>query len=243
MKKNDIFWGLLLILAAALIIVNQLGIFIGISFIEIIITVLLVGIIIKNIVRVSFPGILFPAAFLCIIYADEWNITQITPWPVLATALLGSIGLSMIFKSNKSWAHRWDKDYSKKWEKYVHTGESFDNVINEEDGRETNCSTSFGSTMKYINTDNFEKANIKCNFGAMKVYFDNAIIQNGSAEIFLDVSFSGVELFIPKTWKIVDKVNTSFGAMEEKNRRSDSTTPVVTIRGNVSFGGVEIVYI
>ena len=238
MKKRDYFWGFILILAAILVIVNKLGFFGGISIFEIVLTILLVGIIIKNITYVNFGGILFPIAFLCIIYAQELHIENLTPFPVLLTALLGSIGLSMIFKPNQRWHHGWEHGfhrYSKR--------EHFDEVIDQPDDNVVNCSVSFGSSMKYINTEHFEKANIRCSFGAMKVYFDNAIIDTDHAEIYLDVSFGGVELFIPRGWNLVNEVNTSLAGMEEKNRKSDSISPVVVMRGNISFSGVEIIYV
>lgn len=239
MKKRDIFWGVLLILAAIMIIVNRLGFFTQIGVFEIVATIVLIGIMIKSLVEVSFPGILFPAALLCIIYAEPLNITQLTPWPVLMTALLGSIGLSMIFKRHKYWNHNWNH------EQYVHGGMNnhFSNVINQPDGNVVNCSVSFGSSMKYINATNFERANIKCSFGEMKIYFDNAIITSDRADIYVDVSFGSAQLYVPKTWKIVNEVNTSLGAMDVRNRGIDATSPVVTIRGNVSLGDVEVYYI
>ena len=33
------------------------------------------------------------------------------------------------------------------------------------------------------------------------------------------------------------------GSVEEKNRRMESNSPVVVLEGNVSFGGVEIIYV
>mgnify|MGYP003415327784 FL=1 len=232
MKKKDIFWGIFFILAAVLVIVNQLGFLPKIGIFEIVATVVLVAIIVKCLIHFWFPGMLFPIAFLCIIYAEEWHITQLTPWPVLATAFLGSIGLGIIFKKNKF-------NY---YDHYFHK-EHVEEVINEPDGSVINCFANFGSSMKYVNSDHFERANIKCSFGGMKVYFDNAVIADGTAEIYLDVSFSGVELYIPKGWKVIDEVNASFGAMEMKNRGENSDSPIVTIKGSVSFGGVEIIYV
>lgn len=234
MKKKDIFWGLIFILAAVFIIVDKLGVFPELSVFKIVVTIILIVIMLKSIVRVRFAGILFPIAFLCIIYAEQWNITALTPIPVLLTALLGSIGLSMIFKKNNYW-------YNHSWSHQKE--EHFSEVINEPDGNVVNCSASFGSSMKYINTDNLEKANIKCSFGAMKVYFDKAVINSGHADIYLDVSFSGVELYIPKTWKVIYDVNTTLGGIDEKNRNAGADVPVVTIKGNISFAGVEIIYI
>ena len=232
MKKKDVFWGLLLILAAALIIINQFGYFVGISMFEIVATVILIGIIIRSVMKINFWGVLFPLAIICIIYAEEWNITEFTPWPALLTALLCSIGLSMIFNRPNSW----------NW--HLHHENAFSsNVINEQDDNIVNCSICFGESMKYVNSNNFEKANIKCAFGAVKVYFDNALIPSGKADIYLDVSFGEAELFIPKTWKIANEVHVFLGDMGEKNRSISEDSPVVTIRGNVNFGDAKIYYV
>ena len=237
MKRKEIYWGILFIIGAILIIVNQLGYFSGVNFLGIAATVVLVGIMLDSLIHLNFGGVLFPAAFICMIFAKEWNITQLTPWPVLLTALLGTIGLSMIFKKHRmcnytGWNHSYDGHK-----------EHFDTIINEPDSNVVDCMVSFGSSMKYINTDHFERANINCSFGAMKVYFDNAIIENSSAVIQLDVSFAGVELYIPKNWKTVIQVNATLGGIDEKNRKEASDSPVVVIKGNIKFSGVEIIYV
>jgi predicted membrane protein len=233
MKKREVFWGLLFIFAAVLIILNQMGYFTaGVSYLDIVATVVLVGIMITSLLHINFWGILFPLAGLCIIYAEEWHITEFTPWPALLTAFLCSIGLSMIFHRPQGW--------------HYHTccDSSFgSNVVNVKDDNVINCSTSFGECIKYVNSDNFEKANIKCSFGDVKVYFDNAQIPSGKADIYLDVSFGDAELFIPKTWKVVNDLHVFLGDAGEKNRNLDATSPVVTIHGNVSFGDAEIFYV
>ena len=241
MKRKDIYWGLLFLIGAILIIVSQLGFVTGVGFFGIAASVILAGIMIDSLIHLNFGGILFPAAFICIIFAEEWNITSLTPWPVLLTALLGSIGLSILFRKPGKWHHNncaqgWDHEWN-------HEKEHFDTIINEPDGNVVDCSVSFGSSIKYINTDQFERANINCSFGAMKVYFDHAAIQNEQAVIWMDVSFSGVELYIPKTWNTVLQVNTSLGGLSEKNRKEASNSPTVIIKGNIKFAGVEIIYV
>ncbi len=233
MKKKDVFWGLLFIVAAVLIIVNQFGIFAGISMFEIVASVILVGIIIKSVQYINFWGILFPLAGICIIYAEELNITDFTPWPALLTALLCSIGLSMIFQRPAFWG----------FHHFPHDHVFSSSVVNEQDDNVVNCSVSFGESMKYVNSDNFERANIKCAFGELKVYFDNAIITSGKADIYLDVSFGEASLFIPKTWKIINDVHVFAGDLGEKNRNIGSDAPVVTIHGNISFGASNIIYV
>jgi predicted membrane protein len=233
MKRKEVFWGLLLIIAAVLIILNQFGFFAGISMFELVVTVFLAGIIIKSIQWFNFWGILFPLAFLGIIYADELKITDFTPWPILVTALLLSIGLSLIFKKGHfGWTYHSD------------AGSSFgSSVINDQDDKVVNCTTSFGENIKYVNTDQFERANIKCSFGETKVYFDNAKIPSGKADIYLDVSFGEAVLYIPRTWKVVNDIHVFLGDADNRNNNVGAEAPVVTIHGNVSFGDAKIIYV
>lgn len=231
MKKQNMFWGLLLILAAVLIILNQFGFFPKVSVFDLVLTVIMVGIMIVSIRKINFWGILFPLAIIVIIYTEELNITGFTPWPVLLTALLFSLGLSLVFKRDGLFFIHFDGK-----------GNFGSNVVNEQDSNVIDCSASFGECIKYVNTENFEKANIKCSFGTIKMYFDNAKIPSDKADIYLDVSFGDVILYLPSTWKIVNDVHVFCGDMD--NRQYVGTdSPVVTIHGNISFGDTKLIYV
>ena len=232
MKKEKVFWGILFILMGAFLIISKLGYFPNVNVISLLLTAFLVAVIGKSLVRLNFSGVLFPIAFICIIYDKQLGITNITPWTVLIAALLGSIGLSMIFhKHTKCVNFKFDsEDY--KFEK-----------IDVEDESHVRVKNSFASSIKYINTDNFEQADFKCSFGAMKVYFDKAIMSNDNAIARIDASFSGIELYIPKEWNIEDKTNVVLGAINEKNRNNQVTTNTLTLVGDIKFSGVEIIYI
>jgi predicted membrane protein len=232
MKKHELFLGLLFIFAAVLIILNQFGFFIGISVFDLVATAVLVLIIFKSTMHRNFFGILFPLAFICILYSDELGINSFTPWPALFTALMLSIGLSILFKPYHNWG-----GYQDHWHNSFSS-----NVVNDTDDNVVNCATSFGECIKYVNTDNFQKANLSCSFGEMKVYFDNAQIPSGAADIYLDVSFGSAKLFIPRSWKVICKTNVFLGEMN-KNDNLGTGVPVVTIHGNVSFGEAKIIYV
>ena len=94
-----------------------------------------------------------------------------------------------------------------------------------------------------INTDKFEYANLKCSFGSMNVYFDNAIMEKENAVVKIDVSFAGMQLYIPRGWNVINNTSASFGAVEEKNRIDAVKTNTLTLIGGISFAGVEIFYI
>jgi hypothetical protein len=174
---KKIFWGLFFIVAAAFIIINQLGYFTNIGLFSLILTIFVTAIFISSVYHVNFFGILFSIAVILIIYNEPLHLEAITPWPVLITAFLGSIGLSIIFGK----AHIYTK--------HVCCGEHYDQVVNDPDADTVDFAVNFGSSIKYINSENFKKANLISSFGALKVYFDNAKIVGDEANINLDVSF------------------------------------------------------
>jgi len=232
MENSRLSGGLFLIVSAIALIIYKLGYFSDTSIFTISFTVFLVCIIIESALKANFAGILFPIALICIDYDEQLGITAITPWPVLIAALLGSIGLSMVF--NK---------YPKFARKKINWDSSKFNTIDTEDESHIKLKTSFAGSIKYINTDKFEQADLKCSFGAMKVYFDNAVLHEGKGVISIESFFSGIELYIPKNWTVEDISTTSYGSISEKNRNEGTADNILTICGDISFSGVDIIYI
>ena len=127
-KGKNIFWGLLFVLGAVFILVNRLGYFEGISIVTVIFTIIIAGALIDSIFHRSFGGILFSLAFLCILYDELLGIENLTPWPVLAAALCGTIGLNMIFKEKK---RNWKCEKHFEWD-----NETYKDIIDEESDEE-----------------------------------------------------------------------------------------------------------
>lgn len=235
MKFSNWFWGLFFLVAAALVIANQFGYMVGINIFTLIAAIFLIAIMIKSATHLNFAGILFPFAFLGIIFADPLGIQNLVPWPILAAAFFGTIGLSLIFS----------KSIKKHWTvHHINTSdnEHFEQIIDTPDDTTVSCKVNFGSTIKYVNSPNFEKGFFDCSFGAMKVYFDNALIEKDQAEIYVDVSFGGLELYVPKNWNLVDNISTSLAGIEYKNRPG-TTNKSVILKGKISFSGITIIYV
>lgn len=231
MSFRKIFWGLFFILASALVVVNQMGIFTDINLMSLVFSIFLVAILLKSIYHVSFTGILFSLAFLGIIYAEPLGIESLVPWPILLAALFGSIGLTVLFGIN----HKYCK-YHKYEGKFVEeTIESDDNIVD--------VRTTFGETTKYINNKQLERINVSCSFGAAKIYLDNAELKDDKAIMNLDISFAGVELYVPKGWKIINNADISLGGIDEKNDNRATSDKTLTLTGKVSLAGIEIIYI
>lgn len=230
MKKDNVFWGLLLILAGVYILANHLGFLPDVNVVKIVIAVFCVVIFIKSTVRLEFGGMLFPLAILVILFNRELGLTAITPWPVLIAALFGSIGLNLIF-GGPARVHRKGKNPS------VFSSASGESVS----GEEIWIHGSFNGYKKNISSNNLKKVEISCKFCGMEVSFDDAVIQNGTAVVDLDVSFSGLECYVPHSWKIVNHTSCVFGAFDEHRGKEEPDSGVTLVfEGNVRFGGVDL---
>lgn len=238
MKKDNLFWGIFFILAAVLLILGQFDLFAGFNLFKILFTILLVCWFVHGLSHRDFGSMLFSIAFLCIMYDDFLGIENLTPWPVLGAAALGSIGLSMIFKKNDN-------------ELIKHNGSVYVERPNNQAGSQKedlhgnnfNINTSFCSAEKHIHSDDFTKAFVKSSCGKTTVYFDDAIIQQGNAQIVLDVNLGEADLFLPKTWNVINQASATFGSVIEKNAACSNGAPTLTITGTVFCGSVNIYYI
>ncbi len=232
MKNRNYFWGIVFILAAVFVLLSNFGLFHNINMTKILFTILLLCIMVKNVPCRNFYGILIPAAIIVIMYDDFLPVRMFTPFPVLAAAIFGSIGLSFLFPNQPPFKP--DIDFDPGSASGKHSGES-----------DVHCSTSFAGTTKYFETENFRRAYLKCSFGALKAYFDHARIQGASAEIYVENSFGETTLFLPKEWNVTVTATTSFGDITEVHKPPVpmADAPVVSVRGNISFGDCKIFYI
>ena len=250
-KVEKLFWGIFFVLAAVFLVVSQLGFLQGVGVVSILFAVFWVAVLVQGIWERSFGKILFPIAFLCIIFDKPLGIEAITPVTVLLAALLGTIGLNMIFKRKKHayFAGHFSDGFGEK-EKIVdidmEDGDCAEEPMEQRSGEEGGrvfFQVNFGSAVKYVNSDHFEFADLECSFGGMKVFFEHTRIPSGNATVNLDVSFGGVELYIPKEWNVVNCTDAVFGGLEEKGHNRSNGSPVLTLTGDVSFSGVTVIYV
>ena len=233
-NSGKIFWGLFFILAAVYAVASKLWIMPEISIFSILLTVFFVWILINGIRHINFWEILFPISFICIIYDEQLGITALTPWTVLGAALLGSIGLSLIFKKKGSPSVSFSYDSDGKIE-----GDNGEECF----GEEIRIDNNFGSTIKYVNSDNFSKADVENNFGTLTVYFDNATIQSQRAEINVENNFGETNLYIPKEWKTENQLGHSFGSVKTHGRPEGTSVNVLKLKGEAAFGEINVYFI
>lgn len=233
-RLKSIVWGLLLIVSALFIVLSVMGYIDNVGPVKTIFTILFAGIAITSLIDLNFFGVFFPMAFVGMIYDSRLGIEKLTPWPILGIALLLTIGFSLIFKKKEHFFH---KNYSEGRDEYLID-------MDDENGEVINCKAEFNESVKYIHSKNLKKINVKSTFGGVKLYLDGSEIPSKSAGLDLDVSFGGVELYIPKDWDVKIHGAASFGSIVEKNHASiNDISPVLHLTGSVKFGGVEITYV
>ena len=234
---GKLFWGAFFILAGIAILLNNINVWpfhYHIPVFRLALTLLLIGGLLHGISHRNFFLITFSAAFLFIIYNRTFLFFHISAWSLLCVALFLAIGLCILFPNHKFTGGGSNPQFYQDRGKKVFTENGKIPLL---------FQNSFGSTTKYVNTDAFVNAVFENNFGEMKVYFDNTVIQSGIAEINVTNAFGHVALFIPKTWKVENHMNVYCGAVTEKNQNESTGTPVLKIYGETTFGAVSITYI
>jgi len=243
--RSRIFWGLFLLLSAAIFIVSQLHqIAYTFSFWGIAATIFLVAMLLQSLIYFQIPGAVFSVAFLAILYAKPLGIIALTPWTILGAALLISIGLSLILHplvvKHRPWMRIYKNGYHRK---FVNVNYDGDPDVKTVDDPDVDVSVKMGSSIRYVKSDDFKTANIDVNMGTAKVYFENVIVKD-EAEIHVNNSLGNVELYVPSSWDVVKGVDNNMANISEiGSPRIDKDSPIVRIDGIVSMGNLKINYI
>lgn len=227
-KGSNIILGILFLLGAAAFLVKKLGIFEGIGFWPIVLTIGLVGFFIEGLVKRSFGQMLFSLAFMVIVNDEFLKLEAITPWPVLGAALLGTIGLNLLFPR-----FGWSKRY-----KLIAGGEHRVGDTVSEDG----CfyENAFSSAVKYV-VGEISEVRVDNAFGAMEVYFTDAVLKEHVARVHIDSAFGKVTLNVPRGWKIVNNTTQAFGGAagytdNESELQGNQEEDTLYVSGEICFG-------
>lgn len=232
--RKNVFWGIALLLGAAALLLGRFGFLEGIGFWSILFDICLAAILVGGFARRSFGTILFSLAFLVIVNDRLLGLEAITPWPVLGAALLGTIGLNLLFP--RFGRHRPGH--------LIRIGNGSSGSIEEyeRDGTRICCENTFGDSVKYVSGE-IEEVELENAFGTLQVYFTEAQPVGGSARIQLESSFGGMVLYVPASWKVNLNVDTAFGNAEESGRCSPDGENELQVRGSVNFGSLEVAYV
>ena len=228
-RKGNVFWGVLLLLSAAAVLVNRLGYLQGIGFWSILFNAGL-----KGIARGNIGTILFSIAFLVIINDEFLHLEAITPGPVLLAALLGTVGLNMLFP----------KSGRRRRGHLVLIGDGRGGMADagSREGPMISYENVFGSSVKYV-SEEILQVDVENVFGSTQVYFTDALLRDGSADVNVSSVFGNVTLYLPASWKVLMDTENCFAGTQESGRCCPDGKNVLRIGGSVVFGSLEVVYV
>lgn len=227
--RKDVLWGILFLAGALALILSKLGYLGELKFWPVLFSIVLTVLFLDGIFKRSIGQILFSAAFFIIVNDELLHLEALTPWTVLGAALLGTIGLNLLFPR-----------FGRK-----HFGHDFVSNTSEErrSGEKLFYKNSFGGTVKYI-TWEISTVNLDNSFGGMEIYFTDAVLKNGSAVVNVHSSFGGIELYVPSSWRVDMQVEGAFNdGTEVKGQSTPDGANILCVKGGVSFGGITIHYI
>ena len=245
MNRKNIFTGIMLIVLAAGMILWKLNVLnlpakvAGVNTWGLIVSAIMVIVIVHSVLDLSFGGIFIPLAVICIIFDEPLGITAITPWIVMIAAILLTIAFDMIFSRNgRRWRSRDERRRDRRGGSYYESTSDSD----EENGIIMH-SVRFGSATKYVRTPKLVSADLSSQFGELSVFFDGAQVPDGHVTIDCHVSFGEMDLFIPKDWRVENKVSVALGNCDDRctDTRPDDGEVTCVIAGSVSFGELKLI--
>ena len=245
-KFSNLIWGTFLLLAAVFILLNQFNGFVNIGIPSIIIAALSLIFLVQCIADLRFALLPVPLAVLYIIFQTPFGLPPIRHWTLILASVLASFGLTILFP-RKYWHGKKENKHFNRPGNQAQMNTQHAQVRTEYGSNDNNPSVNvnFGAVSRHLCADSLETAQLHCNFGALEVFFDQVELSPKGAEATLNCSFGAIKLFIPKHWRVINRLNCTLGGVDaEKNFATPAeNAPQLTLTGSVSLGGIEVRYI
>jgi len=237
-KFSNFFWGIVLLLAAAVVLTKNFVGFADISIGSIIIAILALAFIVQCLARFQIAPIVIPIAVLYFVFGKRFGLPGIETWKLIAAAALAFIGLNFLIPQGRRSCNQNNN---------VHCGSKDQPLKIPAEGVNDNnpyINVNFSAVSRSLTADNLETVRLSCNFGSMEIFFNQAQLGPNGANVFINCSFGGIQLFIPRHWQVIDKMNCTLAGVDIKSFAAPAeNAPRLTLNGNVSLGGVEVKYI
>jgi predicted membrane protein len=162
------------------------------------------------------------------------NVSGSVFWPVMLIAF----GISMLV--NPTHFHEWPERIRKYSQiKPPSSRQSFF-------GNKLQESVVFASLNRRVDTQQFEGGKVDAVFGSIELDLSEASISSPDRRASLEANavFGGIEITVPRTWKVIMKGAAVFGGCDDKTvpprPEPGFDPPTLVITGAAVFGGVEI---
>ncbi len=219
---SAIFWGLILILAAVVLILNEAGVSFGVklSAWRIVLGAVFLAWLVYEIVRLRFSEIFFPLAFLFLVFqhpiakaVGHGDNGFLSPWIVLLAALLFTIGFQFLLKKR-------DVKIT---------------VEDEDRGR-------IGDKVEYYDAADLSGVEIKEHIGTVSVYFSNRDAYDGNGRITVRENLGIVKLHIPCEWGLTVNKNDNLGKITIPEHEQPIGGKVLTVDILENMGEVRVTF-
>ena len=181
--------------------------------------------------------------FILILIGSTFLLDDIYPdiemrrytWPLVLIV----VGIFFILRPRRNW----QKDESeKKSSSGIPPPLSIDPEATYSKDDYVSATSIFGGTKKNILTKNYKGGEIVNIFGGTELNLSKADI-NEEAVIEITTIFGGTKLIIPSNWTVKSEAAVIFGGIEDKRpmpATNEPTNKILTLKGTVIFGGVDI---
>ena len=225
MRKKLI--GILLILLATLVIVQDYFIKWEISIWMLAWVVLLAILSLSSLLKRHF-GLGFAYGIVALFSLNgQFHFLPVSNSVLIFSSILAVIGLNILFNSSSKTKNRFGLGS---------TGSDANNGGNDID-------VTFSTVTKYLNDQQFTHGSADVSLGQASVYFDNCRIEGPSAQFDVDVSLGSLSLYVPSDWRVHVNVDNSLSAVQHEENPSNLTNKDFYIKGDVSLGNLEIIYV
>lgn len=137
------------------------------------------------------------------------------------------------FKSaGQEFKNEFNKDYNSDYNKEQNSADMIDEV------------SVFNSIKRRITSQNFRGGRITSIFGGADIFMNEAKLAQGEQVLDIVAIFGGIDLYVPRDWRVIVKTVTIFGGFDD-NRFRDSGVEIaddraIVIKGFVLFGGGDV---
>ena len=178
---------------------------------------------VEAILRRHFTSASFTALVALMIANHFYDILPIPNQSLFWASILIVMGVSALTHSNRTWN-------GKKW---WYDGEK--TIL-------TDKEVAFGTGTFYKQNQELVEDQVEVGFGNAKIYYDNAEILGDTATLKVEVGFGNAVIYVPQHWRVDLKVETFCGVAKADTSLAP-TSKTLTIRGDVAFGKLGIVYV
>ena len=158
----------------------------------------------------------------------QFHFLTVSNSVVILSSILAVIGLNILFNSSSKTKNRFGLGS---------TSSDANNGGNDID-------VTFSTVTRYLNDQHFTHGSADVSLGEASVYFDNCRIEGPVCPVWCG-RFSGKSesLCAPSDWRVHINVDNSLSAIQYQENPSNLTSKDLYIKGEVSLGNLESIYV